>query len=320
MSEWKDRLIYPPLYLIFLLAAVFFVYKAFTTGLEHGEYVGKYEPHEEGGPAPLEEETYDLALLLESTDELTGQGEELYNINCASCHGMDGLGKGPKGPGLNPPPRNFTSEQFKQGAGTLQIYQTLNKGVPGSSMTSFSFLNPGELMALAHYVRTFIPAPPPDPPALVQELAPGAGGAAAQLPAVPGDSSGADSAAGAADTVAAKGPSLPVEFAVEQMLSGRMDPARPLQDSPQVFANRCATCHGPLGEGAVVERTFPQLGVIYAGTKPLSMTGAKVIADYRAFASFISAGIPGQPGHRFPDLSADEIQALYETINRAAGN
>ncbi len=65
MSDWKDRLIYPPLYLIFLLAAIFAVYKAFTIGFERGEYEGKYDPHDVSAVAPAdEEESFDLATML----------------------------------------------------------------------------------------------------------------------------------------------------------------------------------------------------------------------------------------------------------------
>jgi mono/diheme cytochrome c family protein len=320
MFDWK-KYVYPPVYVIILLVAIALIYKAFTVGLEKGEYVGKYEPHTEGGPVVVEEETYDLATLLEPTDELVTQGEELYNLNCASCHGPGGLGDGPKSAGLNPPPRKFPNEQFKQGAGTLQIYQTLQTGVPGSSMASFSFLNPGELMSLAHFVRTFIPNPPSDPAALVQQLAPAAGGGAA-APAAPSDSAAGDSASADSSQMAPAapgGPALPVDFVIERMLATQDEQVRPLLNVPSVYAELCAACHGPRGEGAVVPREFPHIGTVYARTRPLSSTPGKLLADQAALSSFLASGIPGQDGHRFSELTAGEVDELLQAIRQAAG-
>lgn len=321
MSDWKDRLIYPPLYLLILLAAIFFVYEAFRVGFERGEYVGKYEPHEQGSGAPAqEEESYDLAAMLEPSDELVGLGEELYNLNCATCHGVEGRGNGPKSAGLNPPPRDFVAQQFKQGGGTLQIYQTLATGVPGSSMASFSFLNPRELMTLSHYVRVFVPNPPADPPALVSRLAPAAQVGAAPSPAAAGDSTRADSAATAGKPQTAEpGRALPVAFAVERILAEQPLKHVPLVNPPPVYANLCAGCHAKLGKGAVVARKFSQIGSVYAYTRPLSQVSSSVVADYRAFSSFLATGLTGQPGHRFPHLSAEEVKELFESLRRAPG-
>jgi mono/diheme cytochrome c family protein len=320
MSDWKDRLIYPPLYLIFLLAAIFFVYRAFTIGLERGEYVGKYDPHEEGAVAPVEEESYDLAAMLELTDELVGLGEELYNINCVSCHGAGGGGDGPKGAGLNPPPRNFASgEQFKQGGGTLQIFQTLNTGVPGSSMASFLFLNPRELMALSHYVRFFVPSPLADPPELVSRLAPAAtaGAAAPQLSA--GDSALADSGSAGKPQEIKPGRTLPVAFAVERILAEQITRFAPLVNPPVVYQNICANCHGAHGEGALVERRFTHSGSVYASTRPMSGVSQSVIADRQTLATFLAVGLSGHPGHRFPDLTIKEVGEIFESLSRVPG-
>lgn len=320
MSEWKDRLFYPPMYLIFLLAAIFFVYMAFTIGFERGEYVGKYEPHEQGSMVPVEEESYDLATMLEPTDELVGSGEELYNINCVSCHGLEGGGDGPKGAGLNPPPRNFAgTEQFKQGGGLLQIFQTLNSGVPGSSMASFSFLNPGELMAISHYVRVLTPNPPADPQELVSQLAPAASAGAPEPSASQGDSVLADSAAAGKPQDKKPGRTLPVDFVVERILEERDVNFIPLTNPPATYGKLCAGCHGINGEGATVAHQFPHVGTVYASTKPLSIVSSFVIADNKTFTAFLAGGITGQPGHRFPDLTTGEIRDIFETIRSASG-
>jgi mono/diheme cytochrome c family protein len=40
-------------------------------------------------------------------------GKTVYDANCSSCHGTSGKGDGPVGAALNPPPRDFTTGDFK---------------------------------------------------------------------------------------------------------------------------------------------------------------------------------------------------------------
>ncbi len=40
-------------------------------------------------------------------------GKATFTANCASCHGEGGKGDGPVGAALNPPPRDFTTADFK---------------------------------------------------------------------------------------------------------------------------------------------------------------------------------------------------------------
>ena len=79
-------------------------------------------------------------------------GKTTYSIYCVSCHGESGAGDGSVAPTLNPRPRNFATDKFKQGGGVAQIFDTLGKGVPGSAMTKFTNLSENERWALAWYV------------------------------------------------------------------------------------------------------------------------------------------------------------------------
>jgi mono/diheme cytochrome c family protein len=40
-------------------------------------------------------------------------GKASFNANCSSCHGESGKGDGPVGAALQPPPRDFTTGEFK---------------------------------------------------------------------------------------------------------------------------------------------------------------------------------------------------------------
>ncbi len=93
-----------------------------------------------------------LAAPPAATPELLEKGKTSYTTNCLTCHGDKGDGMGPAGQYLNPKPRNFATDKFKQGDKPEQIFKTLNKGLPGTSMVSFAHLPEDERWGLVHYV------------------------------------------------------------------------------------------------------------------------------------------------------------------------
>ena len=86
------------------------------------------------------------------TPEILAKGKAIYAIYCVACHGETGAGDGSVAPTLNPRPRNFSSEPFKQGAKVQQVFATLGKGVPGTAMVKFTSLSDDERWALSWYV------------------------------------------------------------------------------------------------------------------------------------------------------------------------
>jgi cytochrome c oxidase cbb3-type subunit III len=58
-------------------------------------------------------------------------GAKLFRAQCAGCHGPEGAGTG-AGPSL-------TSGSFKRGGSDEALFQTISKGVAGTSMPAFSF-------------------------------------------------------------------------------------------------------------------------------------------------------------------------------------
>ena len=95
-----------------------------------------------------------------STPELVEKGKTLYSTNCSSCHGTDGKGDGVAGTSLNPKPRNFHDlNGWKNGTKFSQIYKTLQEGIPGSAMPSFSTLLPEDRIAIIHFIRTLTSYP-----------------------------------------------------------------------------------------------------------------------------------------------------------------
>ena len=104
-----------------------------------------------GASEPVLVEKYDRLLLAHS--------REVYQRQCAGCHGTTGDGKGPAAPYLNPPPRDYRLGRFKftstpRGAKPrwADLVRILRYGAKGTSMPSFRFMPEDELRAVITYV------------------------------------------------------------------------------------------------------------------------------------------------------------------------
>jgi high-affinity iron transporter len=91
------------------------------------------------------------------TPQLLQKGKQLYEKNCAPCHGIQGNGQGPMAGMLNPPPHNFTEplQGWKNSKGDpLKIFEVVKKGVPNSPMIGFPFTDE-DIWALVYTVMDF---------------------------------------------------------------------------------------------------------------------------------------------------------------------
>ena len=97
------------------------------------------------------------------------RGAEVYQANCAGCHGTVGRGDGPLAAGLVPPPANLADGAALRDVSPLDYYRRISIGTVGTAMPAFEGRLPAEdRWAAALYASVLrLPAPRGDvPPSL----------------------------------------------------------------------------------------------------------------------------------------------------------
>ena len=172
-----------------LLIAIFLV-----AMFAHFYHVGAAHGREEGLiPATTREqkgpgEPDHLALIANKGADVLDHGAAVFGKNCATCHGPQGNANPTN---MNPPPRNFWADTFKNpnGAGPYGLFTVVSNGYNGR-MPAFPNLSAEDRYAVIHYVReTFIKPHNPnnylekDSKELTAKIPPkGSGGGGPQIP------------------------------------------------------------------------------------------------------------------------------------------
>jgi len=293
---------------ILILAAVI-VAVVFVRNFQKGEQVGAKTPKREGA-ATETPQGVDLRALAKD-EGLAAKGKTLFMINCASCHGSKGEGDGNRAAGLNPKPRNYHTEKFKFGDDIVSIYNTLQKGSPGTSMPSFVLLPQEDVMAMAHYVRTLIPNPTPTTEAIIAKLPEVKVGAAATAP----------SQAALLDSLFKDtGPHIPIQVAMQRIAqapetpryASRLNSAMP---GAELYAQRCASCHGQYGEGKRL-RVLSVAPYRYETSASLAESHADWIRSQQKFAEIVQRGVPGRDMPGSGTLTPQQIADLFAFVKR----
>lgn len=86
------------------------------------------------------------------TKESLAQGEKLFDINCAMCHGRTSAERGPVGKKLSPPPPGLDHE-LVQGLGDSGIFRAITFGF-GRMPPFRDKLMPRERWVLVNFLRT----------------------------------------------------------------------------------------------------------------------------------------------------------------------
>lgn len=87
-------------------------------------------------------------------------GQAVYEQQCAACHGLTGDGNGPAAVWLYPKPRNFSAGLFKikSTPGIAlptdeDVFQSVTRGLAGSSMPSFAYLPEAQRREVVQFVK-----------------------------------------------------------------------------------------------------------------------------------------------------------------------
>ena len=225
--------------------------------------------------------------LISGTEAAPGDaqaGEEIYGIRCIGCHGEDGDGFGPATERLNPPPRDFSSGQYKITTTVFDeyvpqdedIFRMVRDGMPGTSMPGWiDVLSEQDIWDLVAYVKTF---------AGFEEEEPG-----------------------------------PVVDFGEQVPSS----PESISQGNELFHDqeRCSECHGEAGKGNAIkklnddngDRTWPR-----NLTKPWTFRGGN---DPKDIYTRITTGIPGTQMPSFADPDSQKvlnIEQRWHVANYAA--
>lgn len=225
------------------------------------------------------------------TKSLLARGEILYTHNCASCHGVRGDAKSPAAYLLYPKPRDFTQGLFKlistnsQQAANSDLYSVITKGMPGSAMPPWDTLSSEDRWALVYYVR------------YLSEL-----GAAVRnesfteeqiLKGLAWEKKKELASVDAAEDSAIRVPPESTPTA-EGLLRGKA-----------LYAQACASCHGPQGkgDGPQVMRDLQGLPV-----KPRDLTAGifKGSSSSEDLWYRVNAGLPGSPMPGYQGAYSDE--------------
>ncbi len=202
-------------------------------------------------------------------------GKAVYDQRCIWCHGVEGDGDSAATEWLNPPPRDFSSAQYKiktTGFDDIvpndeDIYRMIAKGMPGTAMPGWDdILSEQEIWDLTAYIKTF-------------------GGLEEETPSQQVDYG------------------TPVPSSPESIARGQ-----------ELFLDgeRCSECHGEDGKGDSIkglkddngERTWPR-----NLTKPWTFRGSN---DSKDIYSRISVGIPGTQMPSFADPTSKKKLSTEE--------
>ena len=94
------------------------------------------------------------------TNENVDAGGRLYAEHCATCHGTGGLGNGPGGQQLDPPPINLKVMIQRPISSDPYLLWTIREGgaPTGTAMPAFKdVLNKQEIWQVVHYLRAGLP-------------------------------------------------------------------------------------------------------------------------------------------------------------------
>ena len=231
------------------------------------------------------------------TPQLLDMGRRLYDKQCAVCHGPKGAGDGQAAYLLYPKPRDFTQGEFRLvSTDTMQatdedLFLTVTRGMPGSAMPPWELLSPEQRWALVYYVRYL--------EEVGEQQRSGALTEAEVSQGLPWSRVEPLVAAHAAEQP------IPVPPETSRTSDG-------IARGRNIFAEACASCHGPQGRGDGQQVMTDNAGF---PIKPRDLTAGvfKGSSESRDLYYRIVAGLPGSPMPSYAGVYTDE--QLWDLIH-----
>jgi len=99
------------------------------------------------------------------SSKLLALGKQIYQKQCAACHGRDGRGGGEAAYLLYPKPRDLVAARYRlvstweQVPTDQDLFSTLTRGMPGSAMPSWGHLPGKQRWALVYYIKSLAETP-----------------------------------------------------------------------------------------------------------------------------------------------------------------
>ncbi len=102
------------------------------------------------------------AFSLSAPPAVVEQGAELYQANCAGCHGEQGAGDGPQAAALSTPPGDLTNQELMAQKSATELFEAISAGVAPEMPAFADQLSEDERWALAAYIRSLTLGISPD--------------------------------------------------------------------------------------------------------------------------------------------------------------
>ena len=97
----------------------------------------------------------DAALDMPTRQLDVAEGQSQYQANCASCHGVTGMGDGPQARGMVPPPPALGDAAAMRDMTPALMYHIVSVGIAGTAMAGWSAnLTPDQRWNIVAYVNS----------------------------------------------------------------------------------------------------------------------------------------------------------------------
>jgi mono/diheme cytochrome c family protein len=112
------------------------------------------ETHPEGG-AHRHPAAAKLQNPVAVTPASIASGKQIYDKQCAGCHGDAGKGDGSMGTELNPKPADLTDADWKHGSSDGEIFTVIRDGVKNTGMKPYARkITTNQIWDVVNYVRS----------------------------------------------------------------------------------------------------------------------------------------------------------------------